>query len=59
MPVDIKDYFLATPMAKAEIIKVQCIRILDNIQIKYNLTTKVITDNYVYILIKKGIYGIN
>ena len=59
MSADIKDYFLAATMAKAEFMKVHYKHIPDNIQIKYKLTTKVLTDDYVYIQIKKGIDDLN
>ena len=56
MSADIKNCFLATPIAKAEFMKVQYKHVPDHIQIIYNLTTKVTTDNYVYIRIEKGVY---
>ena len=45
MSADIKDYFLTTRMAKAEFMKVQYKHIPDDIQIKYNLITKITTYN--------------
>ena len=58
MPADIKDYFLATAMDKAEFVKVQYTHIPDDIQIQYNLTTKAATDNYIYIQIKNDMQGL-
>ena len=58
MLADIKDYFLATPMAKAEYMKVQYKHIPEDIRIRYNLQDKLTTDNCIYIKIKKGMYGL-
>ena len=58
MSADIKDYFLATPMAKAEYMNVQYRHIPEDIRIWYNLQDKVTKDNYIYIQIKKGMYGL-
>lgn len=55
---DIKDYFLATPMAKAEYMKVQYKHIPEDICQQCNLHDKVTADNYIYICIKKGMYGL-
>ena len=49
MSADIKEYFLANPMAQAEYMKVQYKHIPEDIHIWYNLQDKVTTDNYIYI----------
>ena len=58
MSADIKDYFLATPMKKSEYMKVQYKHIPEDIRKHYNLGDKVTSDNYIYICIKKGMYGL-
>ena len=58
MTADIKDYFLATPMDRPEYMKVQFKHLPEDIKKKYNLHTKVTSNNYIYIRIKKGMYGL-
>ena len=58
MSADIKDYFLAMPMAQPEYTKVQYKHILEDIRSRYNLHTKVTTNNYIHIRIRKGVYGL-
>ena len=56
MTADIKDYFLATPMAQAEYTKVKYKHIPNDIKERYNLHEKVTSNDYVYIKIKKEMY---
>ena len=58
MSADIKDCFLATPMDKAECMKVQYKHIPEDIRLQYNLQEKLTADNCIYIKIKKGMYGL-
>ena len=58
MSADIKNYFLATPMAQSEYMKVQYKHIPEDIRKKYNLQHKLTSDNCIYIRIKKGMYGL-
>ena len=58
MTADIKYYFLATPMDKPEYMKVHIKHIPEDITLKYNLHTKVTSNDYVYIKIKKVMYGL-
>jgi len=58
MCMDIKDHFLATPMKKPEYMKVKYKYFPDDIKEKYELEKKVSPDGYVYIKIKKGMYGL-
>ena len=55
---DIKDFFLATPMAKPEFMKVPLKYFPADIVRKYNLHKKVSKDGLVYIRIIKGMYGL-
>ena len=58
MPADIKDYFLATPMARSEYMKVRLKYFPAGIIVQYNLHNLVAPDAYIYIKIKKGMYGL-
>ena len=58
MTADIKDYFLATPMAKAEYMKVKYKHIPEDIKKLYNLNEKVTDNANIYISIKTGMYGL-
>ena len=58
MTPDIKDCFLVTPMAKAKYMKVQYKHIPEDIKKKYDLKEKVTPNQYIYICIKKGMYGL-
>ena len=55
---DIKDYCLATPINRPEYMKVPYKHLTEDIKKKYNLHTKFTSNNYVYIRIKKGMYGL-
>ena len=58
MTMDIKDYFLNTPMATPEYMKVNYKHIPPDIRARYSLNSKVTTDGYLYVKIKKGMYGL-
>ena len=58
MCMDIKDHFLETPINNAEYIKVKYKHFPQDIKEKYNLHDRVTPDGYVYIKIKKEIYGL-
>jgi hypothetical protein len=58
MTADIMDYFLATPMARAEYMKVKYKHIPQDIKDRYQLEHKVTDNDYIYIKIKKGMYGL-
>ena len=55
---DIKDFFLATPMKEPEYMRLLWKHIPEDIKKKYNLYDKQAQDGYVYIKIKKGMYGL-
>ena len=57
MSLDLKDFFLVTPMMKPEYMKVPIKYFPIDIKLKYKLEEKV-HGNYVYIKIKKGMYGL-
>ena len=59
MGADIRDYVLATPMPKVEYMKVKYKHIPDDIKQRYNLQDKLTDNDYIYICIKKDMYGLN
>ena len=58
MSLDLKDYFLATPMERPEYMKVLLKYFPTDIQEKYKLQEKVTPTGYIYIKINKGMYGL-
>jgi hypothetical protein len=58
MSCDLKDHFLASPMERPEYMKIPIRNIPDDIIEMYKLNEKVAKDGYVYIKIKKGMYGL-
>ena len=58
MSCDLKDFFLATPMQKAEYMRIPWKYIPQDIQSQYNLEKKRTKERYVYVKIKKGMYGL-
>ena len=58
MTADIKDHFLATPMKKAEYMKVQYKYFPEDIRQRYNLDSKVTPSGHIYIKINRGMYGL-
>ena len=58
MSLDLKDYFLMSTMENPEYMKIhKCNFPPANIE-HYNLTKKITKDGYIYIKIKKGMYGL-
>ena len=58
MSADLKDFFLATPMEGEEYMKVQYKHFPEDIRKRYNLESKVTDNGYIYVKIKKGMYGL-
>ena len=58
LSTDLKDFFLASPMARPEYMKVPLSKFPPDIIRQYKLKEKVAADGYVYIKIKKGMYGL-
>ena len=56
--MDLKDTFLHTVMEKPEYMKVHYKYFPDDIRKRYNLDELVHSNDYVYIKIQKGIYGL-
>ena len=57
MSLDLKDFFLTTPMGSAEYIRIPTKYLPSDIIIKYRLQSK-IHHEYIYCRIKKGMYGL-
>ena len=55
---DLKDFFLATPMEDPEFMRVKYKYFPTDIRQRYNIDDLISTDGYVYIKIKKGMYGL-
>jgi hypothetical protein len=57
MMMDIKDYYMGTPLPRFEYVKMLLSRFPEEIVQKYNLNTLAV-DGWVYIEIRKGMYGL-
>ena len=55
---DLKDHFLATPMKDPEYMRIKYKYFPAAIRTQYNLDVFLETDGYIYIKIKKGMYGL-
>ena len=58
MSLDLKDFFLASPMSRPEYMKLHYRHIPDDIRKRYNLDSLKADDGYIYVKIKKGMYGL-
>ena len=58
MTIDIKDFYLNTPMARYEYMCLKLCDIPEEVTKQYNLATKVKNDGYVYIETRRGMYGL-
>ena len=58
MTADIKDFFLASPMADPEFMRILLKHIPEDIILQYNLRELVDDNGYIYIKITKGMYGL-
>eukprot|EP00804_Cyclotella_cryptica_P026336 CCRYP_007671-RA/>CCRYP_007671-RA protein AED:0.18 eAED:0.21 QI:0/0/0/1/0/0.33/3/0/1086 len=58
MTIDIKDFYLNTPMVRPEYMRLKLSDIPDHIIKLYKLDKLVTTDGYVYVLIQKEMYGL-
>jgi hypothetical protein len=55
---DLKDHFLATPMEGNEYMRIHSKYFFGEMREKYNIDNLVADDGYVYVKIKKGMYGL-
>ena len=58
LSADLKDRFLASPMEENEYMWIRVKYLLDDILLKYDIESLINSDGYVYVRIKKGIYGL-
>eukprot|EP00804_Cyclotella_cryptica_P008968 CCRYP_012064-RI/>CCRYP_012064-RI protein AED:0.45 eAED:0.45 QI:0/-1/0/1/-1/0/1/0/124 len=58
MTIDIRDFYLNTPMVHPEYMHLKVSDIPDHIIALYNLDKLTTTDGYVYVLIQKVMYGL-
>lgn len=58
MSCDLKDFFFATPMNTPEYMKIHMTYFPQDIIDQYYLNGKVTSDGYIYMCIKKGMYGL-
>jgi hypothetical protein len=56
--IDIQNFFLATPMSRKEYMRVHIKHLPQDIIDQYHLNEKVTSDGWVYIEIRKGMYGL-
>eukprot|EP00804_Cyclotella_cryptica_P013983 CCRYP_002479-RA/>CCRYP_002479-RA protein AED:0.44 eAED:0.44 QI:0/-1/0/1/-1/0/1/0/128 len=56
MTIDIRDFYLNTPMARPKYMRLKLSDIPDHIIALYNLNKLTTTDGYVYVLIQKHTY---
>ena len=57
MTIDIKDFFLNTPMQRYEYMRLKMEELPEDFVEEYKLHDKVTKDGYVYLEIRKGMYG--
>jgi hypothetical protein len=58
LTADLKDHFLASPMEHPEYMRIKFKYFPEAVRQQYNLYEKVSADGYIYIRIKKGMYGL-
>ena len=58
MTLDIKNFYLNTPMERYEYMRIKIIDIPEDVVAEYNLQEKATKDGYVYIEVRKGMYGL-
>ena len=56
MTMDIKDFYLNTPMARYEYMQLRIAAMPDNVIVHYNLRNKATPDGYIYCEIQKGMW---
>ena len=58
MGLDLKDFFLASPMARPEFMRIHYKHFPQDIKEMYNIDDLKAPDDYVYVRIKRGMYGL-
>ena len=57
MTIDVKDYYLGTPMNRYDYMKILVKHIPEDIMLQYNLAHLIVND-HVMVEIRKGVYGL-
>ncbi len=58
MTIDIKNFYLCTPMERPEFMRLKLADMPDDVVTHYQLHDKATPDGYVYVRIQKGMYGL-
>ena len=58
MTIDIKDFYLNTPMDRNEYMRLKLSDLPEDFAKEYDLASKVTKDGYVYLKIRRGMYGL-
>jgi hypothetical protein len=58
LSADLKDHFLASPMEETEYMRIHSKYFLDDMREQYDINNLIDADGYVYVKIKKGMYGL-
>ena len=58
MTIDIKDFYLNTPMPRYEYMRLKLSKLPEDFVKQYGLAEKVTTDGYVYVEIRRGVNGL-
>jgi hypothetical protein len=58
MTIDLKNFYLNTPMTRYEYVRINFEDVPEEIIVEYNLRGKVASDGHVYVEIRKGMYGL-
>ena len=58
MTLDVKNFYLNTPVTRYKYVRIKIDDIPEEIIVEYNLRDKVAMDGHVYVEIRKGMYGL-
>ena len=58
MTLDVKNFYLNTPSARYEYLRLKLINLPEDVIEQYGLKDKATSDGYVYVDIRKGMYGL-
>ena len=58
MSIDISNFYLNTPLPRYEYMKLKLTDIPEEVIVEYNLRSKATSDDYVYVEIRRGMYGL-
>ena len=58
MTLDLKIFYLNTPMSRYEYVRIKIEDIPEEIIVEYKLRDKISSDGYIYVENRKGMYGL-